>query len=226
MTYKLEKPITDKQRADFIVEYNHNQGLRIEDGSDTYSIEELTFKADYIFALEPNEMMAEEEVEIDVPDEVEEEQTYHKETVIVYKPVIDPNWDEEQLQKAKESKYNEANKGAKEYLDGNALYEFEEGKHIEATDGNIAKFTAYALAYITGQLAPTDTVVWNTKEDETVELNQEQVIAILNGLGQVQAYIWAVKFPYYIRLIESAQNVEEVELIIIDYTLPIEEVEK
>ena len=135
------------------------------------------------------------------------------------------NTDEENLAGAKQDKYIEANEGAKRYLDGDALYEFEEGKHIEATDGNIAKFTAYALAYITGQLQPTDTVVWNTKEDETVELNQEQVVSILNGLGQVQAYVWAVQFPYYIGLIEQAETIEEVNAIVIDYTLPIEEVE-
>lgn len=132
--------------------------------------------------------------------------------------VLNPDWEEESLAKAKREKYQEANEGAKQYLNGDALYEFEEGKHIEATDGNIAKFTAYALAYITGQLQPTDTVVWNTKEDETVELNQEKVVSILNGLGQVQAYVWAVKFPYYIGLIEQAETVEEVNAIVIDYT--------
>ena len=31
MSYKLEKPYTDKQRADFIVEYNHNKGLNIQE---------------------------------------------------------------------------------------------------------------------------------------------------------------------------------------------------
>lgn len=29
--YKLEKPISVQERADFVVEYNHNQGLRIEE---------------------------------------------------------------------------------------------------------------------------------------------------------------------------------------------------
>lgn len=135
--------------------------------------------------------------------------------------LVDDEYIARKLAEAKEAKYNEANEGAKQYLDGNALYEFEEGKHIEATDGNIAKFTAYALAYITGQLQPTDTVVWNTKEDETVELNQEQVVAILNGLGQVQAEVWAVKFPYYVGLIEQAQTIGEVISIIIDYSVEI-----
>lgn len=125
--------------------------------------------------------------------------------------------DAELLEEAKQTKYDEANDGAKNYLDGGALYEFQEGKHIEATDGNIAKFTAYALAYVTGQLEPTDTVVWNTKEDETVELNQEQIAQILVGLGAVQANVWAVQFPQYLAQIEAAQTVEDVKAIVINY---------
>lgn len=31
MSYKLEKPMSIQQRADFVTEYNHNQGLRIEE---------------------------------------------------------------------------------------------------------------------------------------------------------------------------------------------------
>ena len=99
--YKLQLPITDLQKNDFIVEYNHNQGLVIQDGTDTYEDGELIFKGDFIFALEPNEIMAEVEAEIDVPDKVEEdeEQTYHKETVIVHKPVINPDYEEEEAEK-------------------------------------------------------------------------------------------------------------------------------
>ena len=123
-----------------------------------------------------------------------------------------------ELEKAKKAKYDETNTKAKEYLEnGDALYEFDENKHIEATDGNIAKLTAYALAFVTGQLEPTDTVVWNTKEDETVELTQTQIAQIIAGLGRVQAEVWAVKFPYYVGLIENAQTIEEVEAIEIDY---------
>ena len=129
--------------------------------------------------------------------------------------------DTQKLQEAKEAKYKEANDGAKSYIDNEALFEFEEGKHIEATDGNIAKMTAYALAFVTGQLEPTDTVVWNTKEDETVELTQEQIGYIIAGLGQVQALVWAVKYPYFVQLIDAASTVEEVESIVIDYTIEI-----
>jgi len=109
MSYKLQKPITDIQRNDFIVEYNHNQGLVIQDGTDTYEDGDLTFKADFIFALEPNEMMADEEVEIDVPDIVEEgeEQTYHKETVTVHHPIINPDYEDEQAER-REAEFNKA----------------------------------------------------------------------------------------------------------------------
>ena len=57
MSYEIKKPITEKQKVDFIVEYNHNQGLKIEEGTDTYEDDELTFKGDFLFALEPNEIM-------------------------------------------------------------------------------------------------------------------------------------------------------------------------
>lgn len=45
MSYKLEKPYTEKQKADFIVEYNHNQGLKIEETNSC------------LYALNDNEIM-------------------------------------------------------------------------------------------------------------------------------------------------------------------------
>ena len=103
---------------------------------------------------------------------------------------------------------------------GEALFEIEEGKHIEATDGNIAKLSAYALSFMTGVQSE---VYWNTKEDETISLNQEQLTQALIGLGEVQATVWNVKFPYYLKQLESAATVEEVNAINVDYSLPIPE---
>jgi hypothetical protein len=138
---------------------------------------------------------------------------------------LNPEWEYEQFLKAKQDKYNEANTEAKAFLEsGNALYEFEEGKHVEATDGNIGKFTGYAVGYITGKLQPTDTVDWNTKEDETVFLTQEQVGDILDGLGKVQGYVWTVQFPAYVQAIQAAQTIEEVQAIRIRYKSSPEEV--
>ena len=167
----LQKPYTNKQRTDFIVQQNHRNG---------YTIEE-TDKALIAWG----------------------------------------DTDEEKLTIAKTSKYNEINNGARTYLEsGNALFEIEEGKHIEATDGNIAKLSAYALSFMTGVQSE---VYWNTKEDETIALNQEQLTQALMGLGEVQATVWNVKFPYYLKLLENATTVEEVSSITVDYSLPIPE---
>ena len=132
-----------------------------------------------------------------------------------------PEYIEEQLNIAKTDKYNEINNGARTYLEsGEALYEIEEGKHIEATDGNIAKLSAYALSFMTDVQSE---VYWNTKEDETIALNQEQLTQALMGLGEVQATVWNVKFPYYLKQLENATTVEEVKAINVDYSLPIPE---
>ena len=132
-----------------------------------------------------------------------------------------PEYTEEQLNIAKTDKYNEINNGARIYLEsGEALFEIEEGKHIEATDGNIAKLSAYALSFMTGVQSE---VYWNTKEDETIALTQEQLTQALIGLGEVQATVWNVKFPYYLKLLENATTVEEINAINVDYSLPIPE---
>lgn len=125
----------------------------------------------------------------------------------------------ELLQEAKESKYLEANQKAKEYLEsGNALYELTQTRHIEATDGNIGKLTAYALGYVTGLYKPTDSVYWNTKEDETIALSQEELGEILSGLGQVQANVWNIQYPQYLAQIESAKTAQEINSIEVEYS--------
>lgn len=61
MSYKLDKPFTDKQRADFVVNYNHKQGLNIQE----------TDKA--LYALQPWEILQGDEV-IDNTEEYNTEQ--------------------------------------------------------------------------------------------------------------------------------------------------------
>ena len=133
--------------------------------------------------------------------------------------VLNPNYDAEQLAKAKEIKYQEANLKAFEYLEsGEAVFEFEEGKSIEATDGNIAKLGLVLVNFILTQ-DYTSTIEWNTKENENVQLNAEQLQVIVVGLQGIQAIVWTVKFPAYNTAIDEAQTVEEVESIVIDYTI-------
>ncbi len=55
MSYKLNKPYTDAQRADFIVQYNHQGGLKIEETEEA------------LFALLENEIMGVDEDGKSVP---------------------------------------------------------------------------------------------------------------------------------------------------------------
>ena len=195
MTFKLEQPYTIEERSDFIVEHEQRNGRRIVDTDEA------------MYALEPWEIFINGVV-------VDNTETYEA----------------EQFAKAKDRKYKEANEGAKEYLEsGSALYALElpslldenhtpETYHIEATDGNIGKLAAYALAFITGQLGAEDVVYWNTKEDATVALNSAQLTQALTGLGTVQAQVWNVKFPAYLALIESCTTAAQVNSIVIDYS--------
>lgn len=125
MSYELRKPITDIQKADFIVEYNHKQGLKIEDTE--Y----------FLFALLPDEIMGEKEIEIEVPDYDEEgnpimieyedtktvidydeegnptgsheiivikyKQKTHTATITVPYPIINPNYEQEQAEKREQA---------------------------------------------------------------------------------------------------------------------------
>ena len=129
MSYELKKPISDDDRVNFIVEYNHEKKLKIEDT-------EL-----YLFALEANEIMGEKEIEIEVPDYDEEgnpiiieyedtetvidydeegnptgsheitvikhKQQTHKETITIPYPVVDPDYEEKQAAK-REAEFNKA----------------------------------------------------------------------------------------------------------------------
>ena len=126
--------------------------------------------------------------------------------------------EEEKLNFAKISKSKEALVGAYEFINqGLALFEFEAGKHIEATDGNIAKLTAYMLSFLNDE--NEHEILWNTKEDETVSLNKNQVALIIKGLGEVQSKIWTVDYPKFLEQIQSATNTAQVELINIKYNM-------
>ncbi len=108
MSYELKKTVTltEKEKMDFIVEYNHNKGLKIEDT-------EM-----FLFALEPNEIMGEKEIEIDIPNEegmevnseyeisdgesVPVEPKYIHTTITIPYPVMDPNYEEKESKKEKD----------------------------------------------------------------------------------------------------------------------------
>lgn len=69
MSYKLLKPYTQEEKNNFIVEYNHNQGLKIEETSIA------------LYALLPNEIMVNNEPTVDTDYEAKEAQKVQVELV-------------------------------------------------------------------------------------------------------------------------------------------------
>lgn len=118
------------------------------------------------------------------------------------------------LQEAKTNKLNEALIGAKDYIENEASYQFDDNNSIEATDGNIGKLTAYALGFQTGQY---EKVYWTSKEDNIIELNQEDLIRVLLGLGNIQSNVWNVQYIDYKNAITNASTIEAVNNIVIIY---------
>lgn len=137
-------------------------------------------------------------------------------------------WDKEQLALAKEKKCKKASDIAFQQLgDGTITFEFREDAHIEATDGNIGKFGNYILGFVLGVYPEGTTLPWVSKEDTQLELSQSDIQTILIGIGAEQTEVWTVKYPYYLQLINACETVEEVNAIVIDYTIeiPVEEEE-
>ena len=122
MSYKIEKYANKEQ---FIVEYNHRQGLLIQDGAEFVD----GLYVEFTYALLPNEMMTEEQAEVEVPNyetvleeyeepifdedgnitgyetktrEVQVENGTKMVTVTLHYPIINPNYEAEQAQKEAE----------------------------------------------------------------------------------------------------------------------------
>lgn len=128
--------------------------------------------------------------------------------------ISNPNYNEQKIAELKAKKYDEALTGAKEFIDNEAAYRFDTNNTIEATDGNIGKLTAYALGFTTGTV---EVVYWTSKEDNVLELNQEDLLRVLTGLGAIQSNVWNVQFIAYKQAIAAAQTIEEVEEIEVNY---------
>ena len=82
MSYKLDKPYTDEEYANFVVEHNHNNGRTIEETETA------------VYALEANEMMSWQEVEEEIQVEVEPAEYETVEIPAVYDVVQVPVLDE------------------------------------------------------------------------------------------------------------------------------------
>ena len=238
MSYKLEKPYTDAQRADFVVVHNHQNGRKIEETAtalyalEAYELLEGDIVVDNTAAYEAEQLELAKEAKYKEANEGARAYLESGEALFAVEPsVVAPvvslgdgvGSDGTTLTPLSRHLRGGLSQGEGDLPDGatsppaqgdGAIY------HIEATDGNIGKLTAYALGFITGQLGAEDVVYWNTKEDETIALTQTKLSEVLMGLGQVQAQVWNAKFPAYLAQIEAAATAEAVRAIEIDYSQP------
>lgn len=138
---------------------------------------------------------------------------------------IDGNWylkelcpkksDEQKLQEAKDTKYNEAlqkaysfqQEGTVEYK--NCVFEMSDSNRKNLSD------TEEAL-----KLMGEDSTVWNDKDDNLVTLTIEdiQYIRLNLILARIQK-LWIEQYPAYKAQVEGASTIEEVESIMIDYSI-------
>jgi hypothetical protein len=96
MSYKLEYPYTEQERISFIVEYNHNQGLRIEAVDNIVDVEKVITETE----------IDEETIEAKIELVKENHPTYYaleaNEILVDGEVKIDPNYEEKQAQKEAE----------------------------------------------------------------------------------------------------------------------------
>ena len=121
--------------------------------------------------------------------------------------------DEENLLKTKTSKIEEALNKAYDY-EQNGTVEYKNCVfEMSLSNRQNLKDTVEALT----ALSETSTM-WNDKDDNLVELTIEDIqhIRLKLILGNIQE-LWIEKYPAYLKQINKAQTVEEVNSIVINY---------
>lgn len=206
MCYSLQKPFEQNDKNKFIVTYNHQLGLQIEDT-------EL-----FLFALEANEIMGEKEIEITIIDGYDEEGNpiTHTEKKVVPYPVVDPTYDARRLEEAKAAKHAENAACAKEAVEKGCV-EFH-GVYFETNAQTVGDLTATMLLL---EASGQETYDWLSMDDQFITLTLPDFQEIGVRIAEYKQNVWAVKYVAYKRLIEESKTLDEVLDIVIQY-LPTE----
>lgn len=61
------------------------------------------------------------------------------------------------------------------------------------------------------------TIKWTTREDVLIDLNVLEIVKILKGIEAIQLRVWSVKYPEYIKRIKNAETEKDINSIIIEY---------
>lgn len=226
MSYEIKKPITEKQRVDFIVEYN---GLKFEDT-------EM-----FLFALEADEIMGEKEIEIE------------GETVTIPYPVKNPDYPTIELAQAKTVKIaeNDAARDTALYqgvVYKNVLFDSDTDQKINllaivstmsdvnseivnsestGTDNNanseLENSELTNNVTDNSQFTTHDShIIWYGKDNQPLTCSKEDLINIGGLITQLHSFCWN-KNAEIKSAIAKAKTLNALNKISIDYTLPADE---
>lgn len=126
--------------------------------------------------------------------------------------VLNPNYEQEQIQAKKDDLNNENTAKAKQAVE-NGYVEYKNAE-FETNAQTVGDLTATMLLM---QASGLESYQWLSKDDQVVELALND-FGILGGLiAGYKAHIWNDEYMGYKTQIEEAQTMEELNAIVIDY---------
>ena len=126
--------------------------------------------------------------------------------------VLNPEWEEIQLNEAKEAKLKENEEKRDAFLVSGVLY-----KNILWDSDLEQKFN---ISVQVNSMGDEETITWVAMDGVTsLECTKADLLNIGALLTQMTAYVWQLKNPEIKTAIQEAKTVEEVEAISIDYSL-------
>ena len=192
MSYKLEKPYTDIQRADFVVLHNHQHGRNIKETQTA------------LYALEPWEILEGETV-------IDNSQEYHAEQLASAKAA--------KIQEASDKAFEYRNKTGLISFDGRPvalpLAEGETTLTVHTELLNQDDMFQRVVGFQQGIF--TEDQIYNTKEDIPVYINAQEAQAIYFAIVARAQKLWVEDYMTYRSMIEACTTPEEVNAIVIDY---------
>ena len=138
------------------------------------------------------------------------------EIIVDGEPAVNPDYEQEQLEKAKNLKLQENDDKANTALNRTFTIFIGEDRvpcefiYNEKTERNL---NSSAIGFLAGQF---ETKQWTDEQGTTVELTAEDVATVLLTFNDFANAIWA-KWGEFKQRIEQAEAIEELENIVIDY---------
>ena len=139
-------------------------------------------------------------------------QKTHKEKVTVPYPVINPNYEQEQLAKLKSLKSLENAQKAKLAVE-NGYVEFKNAQ-FETNAQTVGDLTATMLLM---SQTGAQTYDWLSRDDKVVELSLEDFGTLGSLIANYKNAVWNVKYLAFKNAINKAKTLKAIEKIVIDY---------